>query len=51
MVGYLQRKYEGENISLVLALGAPALKFYWIMSQMFSHRFQKSTTSTISAKK
>jgi PAS domain S-box-containing protein len=27
MVGYLQRKYEGENISLVLTLGAPALKF------------------------
>ena len=27
MVSYLQRKYEGENITLVLALGAPALKF------------------------
>ncbi len=27
MVSYLQRKYEGENIALILALGAPALKF------------------------
>ena len=27
MVSYLQRKYEGEHISLVLTLGAPALKF------------------------
>jgi PAS domain S-box-containing protein len=27
MVSYLQRKYEGENINLVLALGAPSLKF------------------------
>ena len=26
MVSYLQRKYEGENINLVLALGAPALE-------------------------
>jgi PAS domain S-box-containing protein len=27
MVSYLERKYEGENINLVLALGAPALTF------------------------
>jgi PAS domain S-box-containing protein len=27
MVAYLRRKYEGENISLVMALGAPAIKF------------------------
>ena len=27
MVSYMQRKYEGENLSLVLALGAPALQF------------------------
>jgi len=27
MVNYLQRKYEGENISLLVSLGAPALRF------------------------
>jgi PAS domain S-box-containing protein len=27
MVNYLKRKYEGEHITLVLALGAPALEF------------------------
>ena len=27
MAHYLKRKYEGENIALVLALGAPALEF------------------------
>jgi len=27
MVTYLRRKYEGENINVVLTLGAPALKF------------------------
>lgn len=27
MVNYLKRKYEGEHINLVLALGAPALEF------------------------
>lgn len=27
MLAFLRRKYEGENINLVLALGAPALRF------------------------
>jgi PAS domain S-box-containing protein len=27
MVGFLRRKYDGENINLVLALGSPALDF------------------------
>ena len=27
MVSYLQRKYEGEKLTLTIALGSPALKF------------------------
>jgi hypothetical protein len=38
MVAYLGRKYEGENITLVMALGGPAIKF------LLAHESQIFTT-------